>query len=55
MTIHCDSRSSRPASLFSFSLVYRLQVCLRRLRLRTATVDFGLDCLTKFMNNPRST
>ncbi|TKS58906.1 MAG: hypothetical protein EWM72_02558 [Nitrospira sp.] len=54
MNIYCDSLSSRPAWWFSLSLLDRLQICLRRLRVRAATVGFSLDCLaTIFMNNPR--
>jgi len=54
MNIYCDSLSSRPAWWFSLSLLDRLQICLRRLRVRAATVGFGLDRLTTiFLNNQR--
>jgi hypothetical protein len=46
-------RSSRPAGLFSFGLLYGLHVRLRQPHLREAPVGFGLERLaTAFMNNP---
>jgi hypothetical protein len=46
-------RSSRPAGLFSFGLLDRLRVRLRRPYLREAPGGFGLERLaTAFMNNP---
>ena len=52
MNTYCDNRSSRPARLFSFSLLDSLSGCLCRLHLREATAGFGLNCLaTAFMNN----
>jgi hypothetical protein len=46
-------RSSRPAGLFSFSLLDGLPVRLRRPYLREAQAGFGLECLaTAFTNNP---
>jgi hypothetical protein len=53
MNVYYGGRSSRPAGLFSFSLLDGLQVRLRRLHLREAPVAFGLGRLvTTFMNNP---
>jgi hypothetical protein len=53
MNTYCDSRSSRPARLFSFSLLDSLPGCLCRLRLREAPAGVGLSRLvTAFMNNP---
>ena len=54
MNTYCDSRSSRPARLFSLGLLDVFQgIRLRRPRLRAATADVGLSCLeTAFMNNP---
>jgi hypothetical protein len=63
MNTYCGSRSSRPARLFSFSLLGVLlsrctrksngyPVRLRRPHLREATAGFGLSCLaTAFLNN----
>ena len=54
MNPYCDSRSSRPAGLFSFGLLnVLLRVRLRRPYLREAPAGFGLERLaTAFMNNP---
>jgi len=53
MNTYCDSRSSRPAKLFSFSLLDSLPGCLCRLHLREAPAGVGLSRLvTAFMNNP---
>jgi hypothetical protein len=65
---YCRGRSSRPARLFSFSLLDGPQVCLRRLHMREAygkkralarlgrageIADFGLSRFaTAFRNNP---
>ena len=47
------ARSSRPAGLFSFGLLDRLPVRLRRPHVREAPAGFGLERLaTAFMNNP---
>ena len=46
-------RYSRPAGLFSFTLINGLDVRLRRTRLREATSDFGFGRLAAaFMSNP---
>ena len=46
-------RSSRPAGLFSFSLLDGLPVHLRRPYLREAQAGFGLEHLTTaFMKSP---
>ncbi len=46
-------RSSRPAGLFSFSLLDGLPVRLRRPHLREAQAGFGLEHLaTAFMKSP---
>jgi hypothetical protein len=53
MNVYYGGRSSRPAGLFSFSLLDGLQVRLRRLHLRETPVAFGLDRLaTAFVNYP---
>jgi len=64
MNTYCDSRSSRPARLFSLGLLDVFftrcigksngsPIRVRRPRLRAATADVGLSCLaTAFMNNP---
>jgi len=53
MNTYYDSRSSRPAGLFSFSLLDSLSGCLYRLHLREAPAGVGLSRLaTAFMNNP---
>ena len=53
MNTYYDSRSSRPAGLFSFSLLDSLSGCLCRLPLREAPAGVGLSRLaTAFMNNP---
>ena len=54
MDTYCGARSSRPAVLFSFSLLNGLQgVRLRRPHLREAPADFGLGRFaTAFLNNP---
>ena len=53
MNPYYDSRSSRPARLFSFGLLdVQLQVRLRRPHLREATAAIGLSSLaTACMNN----
>jgi len=53
MNTYCDSRSSRPTGLFSFSLLDSLSGCLCRLHLREAPAGVGLSRLaTAFLNNP---
>jgi len=54
MNTYCDSQSSRPAGLFSFTLLDSLSGCLCRwLHLREAPAGVGLSRLaTTFMNNP---
>lgn len=53
MNTYGDSRSFRPAGIFSIDLLDRLSVCLRRPHLRVAPVGFGLEGLAmNFMNNP---
>ena len=53
MTARSFVRSSRPAGLFSFSLLDGLPVRLRRPHVRAARADFGLKRLAQaLMNNP---
>ncbi len=53
MTARSVVRSSRPAGLFSFSLLDGLPVRLRRPHVRAASADFGLKRLAQaLMNNP---
>jgi hypothetical protein len=53
MNTYCDSRSSRPAGLFSFSLLDSLSGYLCRPHVREAPAGVGLSRLaTAFMNNP---
>jgi hypothetical protein len=52
MNTYCDSRSSRPAGLFSFSLFDSLLGCLCRLHVRKDPAGVGFSRLaTAFMNN----
>ena len=53
MNTCCNVRSSRPAGPFSFGLLDRLQICLRRPHLRETPAGFGLwRFATAFTNNP---
>ena len=53
MNTYCDSRSSLPAGLFSFSLLDSLLGYLCRPHVREAPAGIGLSRLaTAFMNNP---